>query len=128
MKKNQSTVTGIPNRRKRIAPLTPPYAEWFKDGNDTLRISWRAGVGDDANDGFLKRDTDSGGRRAADAQDSRSGAVKAAERSVAVLYFENLSGVKEDEYLRDGVTEDIIAALSKIKGLKVLSRQAVLPF
>jgi non-specific serine/threonine protein kinase len=76
----------------------------------------------------LKRDTDSGGRRAAESSDSRSGAVKAAERSVAVLYFENLSGVKEDEYLRDGVTEDIITELSKIKGLKVLSRQAVLPF
>ena len=76
----------------------------------------------------LKRDADSGGRRAADLKDSRSGARKAAERSVAVLYFENLSGVKEDEYLRDGVTEDIITELSKIKGLKVLSRQAVLPF
>ena len=76
----------------------------------------------------LKRDTDSGGRRAAETSDSRSGAQKAAERSVAVLYFENLSGVKEDEYLRDGVTEDIITELSKIKGLKVLSRQAVLPF
>jgi serine/threonine protein kinase/tetratricopeptide (TPR) repeat protein len=76
----------------------------------------------------LKRDTDSGGRRAAEAADPRSGPTKAAERSVAVLYFENLSGVKEDEYLRDGVTEDIITELSKIKGLKVLSRQAVLPF
>src|SRR5574341_733435 len=76
----------------------------------------------------LKRDTDSGGRRAAESSDSRSGAVKAAERSVAVLYFENLSGVKEDEYLRDGVTEDIITELSKIKGLKVLSRQAVLAY
>jgi serine/threonine protein kinase/Tfp pilus assembly protein PilF len=75
----------------------------------------------------LKRDSDSGGRRAAEG-DSRSGPAKTAERSVAVLYFENLSGVKEDEYLRDGVTEDIITELSKIKGLKVLSRQAVLPF
>jgi len=75
----------------------------------------------------LKRDTDSGGRRAAELSDSKSGPQKA-ERSVAVLYFENLSGVKEDEYLRDGVTEDIITELSKIKGLKVLSRQAVLPF
>ena len=74
----------------------------------------------------LKRDTDSGGRRA-ELGESKSGGVKA-ERSVAVLYFENLSGVKEDEYLRDGVTEDIITELSKIKGLKVLSRQAVLPF
>ena len=36
--------------------------------------------------------------------------------------------MKEDEYLRDGITEDIITELSKIKGLKVLSRQAVLPY
>ncbi|HYN04165.1 MAG TPA: protein kinase [Vicinamibacteria bacterium] len=76
----------------------------------------------------LRRKTDSGGRHAAEPGGSRSGAHKAAEQSVAVLYFENLSGQKEDEYLRDGVTEDIITELSKIKGLKVLSRQAVLPF
>ena len=76
----------------------------------------------------LRRKTDSSGRRAAAPGAARSGAHKAAEQSVAVLYFENLSGQKEDEYLRDGVTEDIITELSKIKGLKVLSRQAVLPF
>ncbi len=49
-------------------------------------------------------------------------------RSIAVLYFENLSGVNDDEYLRDGVTEDIIMELSKIKGLKTYSRTAVLGF
>ena len=77
----------------------------------------------------LKRDTDSGGRRTAEFSDSRPGAAaKAAEKSIAVLYFENLSGVKEDEYLRDGVTEDIITELSKIKGLKILSRPTVLPY
>jgi non-specific serine/threonine protein kinase len=75
----------------------------------------------------LKRDTDSGGRRAAaEGEASKSGPAKAAERSVAVLYFENLAGGKEDEYLRDGVTEDIITELSKIKGLKVFSRPTVL--
>ena len=36
--------------------------------------------------------------------------------------------MKEDEYLRDGVTEDIITELSKIKGLKILSRPTVLPY
>jgi hypothetical protein len=30
------------------------------------------------------------------------------EKSLAVLYFANLSGDKEDEYFRDGMTEDII--------------------
>jgi non-specific serine/threonine protein kinase len=51
-----------------------------------------------------------------------------AERSIAVLYFENLSGVKEDEYLRDGITEDILTDLSKIKGLNVFPRTTVLAF
>ncbi len=76
----------------------------------------------------LKRKIDSAGGRAVESGEARSGAHRAAEQSVAVLYFENLSGQKEDEYLRDGVTEDIITELSKIKGLKVLSRQAVLPY
>jgi len=50
------------------------------------------------------------------------------ERSVAVLFFENLSGVKEDEYFRDGITEDIITELSKIKGLNIFSRATVLAY
>ena len=37
-----------------------------------------------------------------------------------MLYFENLSGVKEDEYFRDGITEDIITELSKIEGAEHL--------
>ena len=76
----------------------------------------------------LKRDLDSGGRSAV-SSDSRSGsATRSAARSLAVLYFENLSGVKEDEYLRDGVTEDIITELSKIKGLQIFSRPTVLAY
>jgi TolB-like protein/Flp pilus assembly protein TadD len=55
-------------------------------------------------------------------------AAGAAEKSLAVLYFENLSGAKEDEYFRDGMTEDIITELSKVKGLRVFPRATVLPF
>jgi len=77
----------------------------------------------------LKRDTDSGGRRAAELSDSRPGApAKPTEKSIAVLYFENLSGVKEDEYFRDGITEDIITELLKIKTLKVFPRPTILPY
>jgi adenylate cyclase len=47
---------------------------------------------------------------------------------VAVLYFENLSGSKDDEYFRDGMTEDIITELSKIKELQVFPRAAVLTY
>ncbi len=45
-----------------------------------------------------------------------------------MLYFENLSGVKDDEYLRDGITEDIITELSKIDGLKIYPRSTVLAY
>jgi non-specific serine/threonine protein kinase len=67
----------------------------------------------------LKRDTDSG-RMAAPAART--------EKSVAVLYFENLSATKEDEYFRDGMTEDIITELLKIKELRVFPRAAVLGY
>jgi serine/threonine protein kinase/tetratricopeptide (TPR) repeat protein len=77
----------------------------------------------------LKRDLDSGQKRAAEVSDSRSGvAAKQGPKSLAVLYFENLSGAKEDEYLRDGITEDIITELSKIRGLNTFSRPTVLTF
>jgi non-specific serine/threonine protein kinase len=76
----------------------------------------------------LKRNADSGQRRQAELADSKGKAEAAAERSVAVLYFENLSGVKEDEYFRDGVTEDIITELSKIQGMHVYSRPTVLAY
>ena len=50
------------------------------------------------------------------------------QKSMAILYFENLSGVKEDEYFRDGITEDITTELSKIKRLQVFPRSEVLRF
>jgi len=74
----------------------------------------------------LKRDLESGKRRAKEKADSDPGVQKQAGKSVAVLYFENLSGAKEDEYLRDGITEDIITELSKIRGLNTFRRPTVL--
>jgi Serine/threonine protein kinase len=76
----------------------------------------------------LKRDLESGKRAAAEISDSKAGTTSRGAKSVAVLYFENLSGVKEDEYLRDGITEDIITELSKIRGLNTFSRPTVLAF
>jgi len=48
--------------------------------------------------------------------------------SIAVLYLQNLSENKEDEYFAAGMTEDIITQLSKIGGLRVLSRSDVEEF
>jgi eukaryotic-like serine/threonine-protein kinase len=42
--------------------------------------------------------------------------------SIAVLPFTNHSGSRENEYLSDGFTEEIINALGRVPGLKVISR------
>ena len=49
-------------------------------------------------------------------------------KSVAVLPFTNMSGDKEDEFFSDGVTEDIIAQLSNIGDLKVISRTSTMQY
>ncbi len=53
--------------------------------------------------------------------------TKKEEKSIAVLYFENMSSDKENEYFCAGITEDIIIDLSKLRELKVIPRSDVLP-
>ena len=54
--------------------------------------------------------------------------VRAVTASVAVLPFENRSGNADQDYFPDGITEDIITDLSKLKGLKVATRNASFAF
>ncbi|HUR93387.1 MAG TPA: protein kinase [Gemmatimonadales bacterium] len=48
--------------------------------------------------------------------------------SVAVLPFLNLSADPENEFFADGITEDVIAQLSKIRALKTIARSSVMPY
>ena len=50
------------------------------------------------------------------------------QKSIAVLPFTNLSVNKEDEFFSDGITEDILMQLSKIKDLRVISRTSVMQY
>jgi len=48
--------------------------------------------------------------------------------SVAVLPFDNLSADPENEYFSDGITEDVIASIARIRGVRVLARPSVLRY
>ncbi|HKT60597.1 MAG TPA: protein kinase, partial [Gemmatimonadales bacterium] len=54
--------------------------------------------------------------------------VADAGKSVAVLPFENMSTDPENEYFSDGITDDIIAQLSKVSALKVISRTSSMQY
>jgi TolB-like protein len=57
-------------------------------------------------------------------QVGRSGAVPA----IAVLPFTNMGAEKEDQYFSDGLTEEVINALTKIAGLRVMARTSSFAF
>ena len=48
--------------------------------------------------------------------------------SIAVLPFVNLSSDKENEYFSDGLTDDLIDALTKVRGLRVVARGSAFQF
>jgi len=50
------------------------------------------------------------------------------DNSIAVLPFRNMSSDKENEYFSDGITEEIINALTKVEGLSVIARSSAFAF
>src|SRR5262249_29010717 len=52
----------------------------------------------------------------------------AERRSIAVLSLENLGGAQEDDYFGEGLAEDILTQLTKIRGLHVIPRASTAPF
>jgi len=73
----------------------------------------------------LKRDTESGRITPGGAQGL---APLAKIESIAVLPLTNLSADPEQEYFADGMTEELITNLSKIKALKVISRTSAMQY
>jgi serine/threonine protein kinase/Tfp pilus assembly protein PilF len=99
-----------------VQPELAKIIETAMEKTRTARYQSAARVRDDLN--RLKQDSDSG----------RAAAERSSIKSLAVLYFENPGGAKEDEYFRDGITEDIITEISKIKEIWVLTRSAAMAY
>jgi serine/threonine protein kinase len=59
---------------------------------------------------------------------ARSTISDSSRASIAVLPFRNLSADRENEYFTDGITEEIINALTKIEALRVASRTSSFAF
>jgi TolB-like protein/class 3 adenylate cyclase/Tfp pilus assembly protein PilF len=59
---------------------------------------------------------------------SKHGRVQAAKPSVAVLPFDNLSGLSEDAYFSDGITDEIITGLARFRTLFVVARNSSFSF
>src|SRR5216110_145173 len=113
---------------KRVADDLEHYSQWrsllhelgeceLKHG---LRISLLNLYGDEAGNPELPEKF-----RQAKAE---TAPVAAPAKSVAVLPFVNISAHKNDEYLSDGMTEELINALAKVPGLRVPGRSSSFAF
>ncbi len=51
-----------------------------------------------------------------------------AEKSIAVLPFQNFSPEKQNAFFADGIQDDILTSLAKIKDLRVISRSSVMGY
>jgi serine/threonine protein kinase/cytochrome c-type biogenesis protein CcmH/NrfG len=109
-----------PAPMERLNPVFPPRLGEVigKALEKDLKLRYQGAAEIRADLQRLRRELESG----------RAAGATPAEKSVAVLYFENLSGAAEDEYFRDGMTEDITTELTHIKSLQVFPRAAVAAF
>jgi adenylate cyclase len=114
---------------KRVADDLEHYSQWRSllhelgecEVKHGVRISLLNLCGDETGNPELPEKF-----RQAKAKEQTPGGAPA--KSVAVLPFVNMSADKNDEYLSDGMTEELINALAKVPGLRVPGRSSSFAF
>ena len=104
----------------RLATLPQPSATTPPSLADTIKSAVAKQITDE-----LKADLS--GKKNAAVEPSHTGSA-IPEKSIAVLPFVNMSSDKNDEYLSDGMTEELLNALTKVKGLRVPGRSSSFAF
>jgi len=94
-------------------PLPPSFA-------DTIKKEVGKKITDELHDALSRKEN------AATGPPPTGSAVP--KKSIAVLPFVNMSADKSDEYLSDGMTEELLNALTKVKGLRVPGRSSSFAF
>ena len=62
------------------------------------------------------------------ARNELKGKTKQPTNRLAVLPFVNMSADPENEYFSDGITEELLNAFTKVKGLQITSRTSAFAF
>jgi TolB-like protein/Tfp pilus assembly protein PilF len=99
---------------------------------------WEDDIVDDMVEGFLKakaldatqatQGSSSGVLRTSVVSDSGKAAAVSAGASIAVLPFTDMSPAKDQDWFCDGVAEEILNALSQLKGMRVAARASAFSF
>src|SRR6185295_16597400 len=106
--------------RHRLATLPQPSATTSPSLADAIKSTIAKNITDELQDALSRK------KNAAPEPPPAGSAVP--EKSIAVLPFVNMSADKGDEYLSDGMTEELLNALTKLKGLRVPGRSSSFAF
>ena len=115
----------------------PAYVEPEKAGSLLDLWCWDGAIVQDLLDGFLQAKAldsapgtpgaPSGAQRSPVSDPGKTPAV-ARSASIAVLPFADMSAAKDQDWFCDGVAEEILNALSQVKGLRVAARASAFSF
>jgi adenylate cyclase len=106
--------------RRRLATLPQPSATTSPSFADAIKGKLAKKITDELHDALSRKEN------AATESPPTDSAVP--KKSIAVLPFVNMSADKNDEYLSDSITEELLNALTKVKGLRVPGRSSSFAF